>query len=102
MLIPRHHTQEFDLAEISAVFQDTGFPLVEEYFAYVSVGLNVDRYKGRLWAGRDPQAVWDAIGQCLEGFRVRALEMEATVSVPLHQPPRYNEFAVNSDVRTIF
>ena len=93
--------QEFSLAEVKAVFEDTHFPLLEDYLTFIGDGLNPDNYRGGYLAHASPETAWAAICARLEGFQQLAVVLEGLMSVPPEQEPLYGRFALTPEGRTL-
>lgn len=93
--------QEFSLAEIRAVFEDTHFPLVEEYLTFISNGLDYNQYQGGYKALADPESAWDDIRQQLAHFHQLALLLETLACITPEQEAIQGTFAVSPEGRTV-
>ena len=93
--------QEFSPAEIRAVFEDTHFPLLEDYLTFISDGLNLDNYQGGYRAHADPEFAWADICEQLEGFQQLAGVLEDLKGILPEQAPLYGKFALSPEGRTL-
>ncbi len=100
-LLNCRHMQEFDPAEVKAVFRDTGFPLLDAYLEFIGGWLDSSKFEGEGWACVHPQTSWDAYIWQLDVFRQKALLEEQKLGITPEQEPLYGKFDVSPKGRTL-